>query len=282
MRLPLRLPLLSRALKQATVAVFAAMLLLPSITLAARAGSSDCILDHCADRQPAGASRAQTKPEAAAPPSAAPPSAETARTDGAEERGGVRHGPSKPGEFDFYVMSLSWSPGFCKLSEKSYSQCDAGANLGFVVHGLWPQYEHGFPEDCGGSSYPSRAAIDAAHGLYPDDGLARYEWRRHGTCSGKSPTDYFADVRRAREAITIPTAFLSAKDQQTLQPADIERAFEAANPKLKPGMIAVGCRSATLQDVKICFTKDLADFRACPELTNRDCKVHDLSVPPTR
>src|SRR6516165_2487386 len=54
-----------------------------------------------------------------------------------------------PGEFDYYVLSLSWSPSFCEEAEErgrnSQAQC-GGRPFSFVVHGLWPQYEHGFPE----------------------------------------------------------------------------------------------------------------------------------------
>src|SRR5450631_4308767 len=59
-----------------------------------------------------------------------------------------------PGEFDFYVLSLSWSPSFCEeASERGNSgrsqqvQC-GGRPYSFVVHGLWPQYERGFPDYC--------------------------------------------------------------------------------------------------------------------------------------
>ena len=58
-----------------------------------------------------------------------------------------------PGEFDFYVLSLSWSPSFCEEasergnSGRSQVQC-GGRPFSFVVHGLWPQYEHGFPDYC--------------------------------------------------------------------------------------------------------------------------------------
>ena len=113
-------------------------------------------------------------------------------------------GASTPGDFDFYVLSLSWSSGFCETlaGARAHGQCDAGANLGFVVHGLWPQYEHGYPSDCGPAArFPSRLALQGTQGLYPNEGLARHEWQKHGTCSGKSPTDYFADVRRARNLI---------------------------------------------------------------------------------
>jgi ribonuclease T2 len=254
------------------------------------AEDEDCILDHCADQiEPGPEPKAVSQPKAAPKPVEAkpdpandiqPPPQPASEPDvGAQPRG-----PSRSGSFDFYVLSLSWSPGFCATSGgRSYSQCQTGANLGFVVHGLWPQYEHGYPSDCRTSAaYPSRTAVESAHGLYPDDGLARYEWRRHGTCSGKSPSDYFADVRRAREAVTIPQPFQTANEQQSWVPFDIERAFIAANPHLKAGMVAVACRRGMLEEVRICFTKDLRDFQACPEVVHADCRVPNISVPPMR
>jgi Ribonuclease T2 family len=111
---------------------------------------------------------------------------------------------NSPGNFDFYVFSLSWSPSFCETpaAERARGQCETGANLGFVVHGLWPQYARGFPSDCSPAGrVPSRIALEGARDLYPSLGLARHEWAKHGTCSGKSPTDYFADVRRARDTV---------------------------------------------------------------------------------
>jgi ribonuclease T2 len=195
----------------------------------------------------------------------------------------VRGSASTPGDFDFYVLSLSWSSGFCETpaAARARGQCDAGANLGFVVHGLWPQYEHGYPSDCGPAArFPSRAALQRAQGLYPNEGLARHEWQKHGTCSGKSPTDYFADVRRARDSIIIPGPFVAAKEKQTWTPIDIARAFIAANTRLRPGMLGVACANGVLQEVRICFSKDLRNFRACPEISRRGCRAREISVPP--
>lgn len=188
-----------------------------------------------------------------------------------------------PGDFDFYVLSLSWSSGFCETAAgwQARGQCDAGANLGFVVHGLWPQYEHGYPSDCGPAArFPSRTALETAQGLYPSEGLARHEWRTHGTCSGKSPTDYFADVRRARESIVIPAPFAAPKEPQTWTPVDIARAFIAVNPRLRPGMLGVVCAGSVLREVRICLSKDLRDFHACPEVSRQGCRVREISVPP--
>jgi len=44
------------------------------------------------------------------------------------------------GEFDYYVMSLSWSPNWCALEgdARGSPQCDDSADFGWVLHGLWP------------------------------------------------------------------------------------------------------------------------------------------------
>jgi ribonuclease T2 len=52
-----------------------------------------------------------------------------------------------PGQFDFYVLSLSWSPSFCAgAAERGASQCVMrSATLFLRRQGLWPQYDEGFP-----------------------------------------------------------------------------------------------------------------------------------------
>ena len=62
----------------------------------------------------------------------------------------------EPGKFDFYVLVLSWSPSYCASVEERAAdrrrrpdqQCEGGRPYAFVVHGLWPQYERGFPSWC--------------------------------------------------------------------------------------------------------------------------------------
>lgn len=94
--------------------------------------------------------------------------ATTAQAQPRNQRGG------EPGSFDFYVLALSWSPGFCELDgerDRNREQCAEGAGLGFVVHGLWPQHEQGYPSECGPAGRtPSRIALDQAKGLFPSDG----------------------------------------------------------------------------------------------------------------
>jgi len=245
--------------------------------LAGAAQYSGCILDNCADKKPLPAPAPNNNPAPAGQGSTGDwsPNAGSALPSG---------GASASGDFDFYVFSLSWSPGFCDLggAEKAPDQCRSGANLGFVVHGLWPQDNQGYPSDCGGVTSPSWLVLESTRGLYPDIGLARYEWRKHGTCSGKSPAAYFADVRRARDLVVTPPMFQNAQSEQDTTALDIERAFIAANPRLRPGMLSVECVNGELSEVRICLSKDVRSFVPCPDVARHTCRTQDIAVAPMR
>ena len=189
----------------------------------------------------------------------------------------------RPGDFDFYVLSLSWSPSYCEAegNDRAAAECAGGRPYAFVVHGLWPQYERGFPADCDSPDWPSRRAVDAMTDVMPDPGLVRHEWRKHGTCSGLGPDAYFATLRAARAKVTIPDAFRRLSTYLTTTPAAIERAFLAANPAIKADGIAVTCDRRRLREVRVCLTPSL-DFRACGEVDRRACDQPKVVLPPVR
>jgi ribonuclease T2 len=193
-----------------------------------------------------------------------------------------------PGAFDYYVLSLSWSPSFCEDAQErgnnsrgTQAQC-GGRPFSFVVHGLWPQYEHGFPEYC---QHPSprlaRNIMTSMLDLMPAPGLIYSEWDKHGTCSGLGERAYFETVRKARAAIKIPDEYLQLSEEKTVAPAAIEDAFIKANPGLAADGIAVTCNSSRLSEVRICLSKDL-QFRSCEEIDRRACRRDQVSMPPTR
>src|SRR6195952_4681862 len=137
-----------------------------------------------------------------------------------------------PGEFDFYVLSLSWSPSFCEAaSERGRSgrsqdaQC-GGRPFSFVVHGLWPQYERGFPDYC---QRPAprldRNIMTSMPDLMPAPGVIFSEWDKHGTRSGLGARAYFETIRKARSAVKIPPEYLELADTKAVAPGAIEEAF---------------------------------------------------------
>ncbi len=231
--------------------------------------AGDCILDNCADQKPLPAA-----------PQAAPAPAPAANSWSNTRRGGT----TPTGDFDFYVLSLSWSPSFCAGggASRSRNQCAPGANPGFVVHGLWPQYSSGYPSQCAGDGFVPYSVLGSLNGLYPDLGLARHEWRQHGVCSGKTPAGYFADVRIARDNIVIPASLMAPAQDQAVSPLDVQRAFMQANPRLRSGMMTITCRRGELQEARFCFSKDLRDFVACPQVVREGCRSQSVVVPAGR
>ena len=189
-----------------------------------------------------------------------------------------------PGDFDFYVLSLSWSPTYCQDRGRSDRiQCGGPRPFAFVVHGLWPQYERGSPRDCdvGPRSGLPRKLVDGMLDIMPSPSLVRHQWRAHGSCSGLDPVDFFALTRAANQAVRIPDRFVDVTDYLTVSPNEVEAAFIAANPGLRRDGIAVSCDSRRLKEVRICMTRDLR-FRACDEVDRKSCRTNRLTMPPVR
>jgi ribonuclease T2 len=195
-------------------------------------------------------------------------------------------GPSATqGAFDFYVLSLSWSPTFCveQNGREDEEQCGKGRPYAFVVHGLWPQNETGFPSACQsrfGTRIDGGIAVDMLD-IMPSRDLVFHQWRKHGTCSGLSPDDFFDLTRTARQKIVIPRQFEGLTNHQTVSPAAVERAFMGANPKLSQNGIAVTCSTRYLKEVRICMDKTL-NFRPCTEVDSKSCRAEKTIMPPVR
>jgi ribonuclease T2 len=194
---------------------------------------------------------------------------------------------NEPGQFDFYVLALSWSPSFCEAASERNPNRTAGEQCGerpysFVVHGLWPQYEQGFPEFC---QVPAprldRNIVSSMLDLMPSPRLVFRGWDKHGTCSGLNPRAYFDALRKARAVTKIPPEFMEVKEPLSVSPAAVEEAFVKANPGMSREAVAVSCDSKRLNEVRICLTKDFR-FRDCAEIDRRACRRDIVVMPPVR
>ncbi len=190
----------------------------------------------------------------------------------------------RAGEFDYYVLSLSWTPTWCALEgdARASPQCDRGQGHGFTLHGLWPQYEAGWPSFCPTvERAPSRTETGAMADIMGTSGLAWHQWRKHGSCSGLSSQDYFRLSRLAYGQVTRPD-LLRQLDREVRLPAEvIEEAFLEANPALTDDMLTVTCQGGRVQEVRICLTRDL-EPRGCAADVARDCTLQDALFAPMR
>lgn len=187
--------------------------------------------------------------------------------------------------FDFYVLSLSWSPTYCASpqGQRSPQQCDGEGRHAFVVHGLWPQHERGYPQFCA-SREPQRVPQvlgETMFDIMPSMGLIGHQWRKHGSCTGLSQRDYLTTTRRAFDRVQIPPELSSGKSGLSLSAEEIEEMFVAANPKMTKQGIAASCEGRQLEEIRICLTKDL-QFRDCREVDRSGCRLNRIELPPIR
>lgn len=181
---------------------------------------------------------------------------------------GSAQGADLAGHFDYYVLSLSWSSNWCRLTgdARHAPECAAGRHKPFVLHGLWPESDTSYPADCRTSAAdPSRAETAAMADVMGSAGLAWHEWQKHGRCSGLSPAAYFSLARTAFGAITLPTVLEQLNHDVRVKPSVVAEAMLSSNPQLSPSDLVVTCDQGAIQEVRICLTKDLSP---------RPCSTH--------
>jgi ribonuclease T2 len=189
-----------------------------------------------------------------------------------------------PGEFAYYLLSLSWSPAYCLDSPRA-AECNGPRRYGFIVHGLWPQYESGAPEYCDAHSPLPDAVVEGMVDLMPARGLIHHEWSAHGSCSGLAAIDFFALLRRADEGVRIPAEFSgrgAATEQSLLA---IAAAFRRANPQLPEQGFVITCTRQSeprLREVRLCLGRNLAPRTCAADVLREGCRAASLIVPPIR
>ncbi len=190
----------------------------------------------------------------------------------------------RPGVFDYYVLVLGWSPTHCLIEGRLRrdTQCDAKTPHNFVLHGLWPQYDRGWPKDCyaGRRPWVPSEVIDTMRDIMPSKSLIIHEYATHGTCAGLTPEQYYDAARALYDRVSLPPEFTDPEARRDLSPEGVEREFLAANPWLSADMIAVTCRREALLDIRVCFDRDLRP-RKCGanEDQRRLCRAGKINVP---
>jgi ribonuclease T2 len=190
---------------------------------------------------------------------------------------------SEPGDFSYYLLSLSWSPAFC-LSSPGAAECNGPRRFGFIVHGLWPQNEKGWPENCDVNTPVPDSVVSGIADLMPARALVYHEWSAHGTCSGLNPAEYFALVRRAYSSIRVPAVFSGTPPIEE-SPAAIAAAFLGSNPRLSGASLVVTCSgqgAARLREVHICLDRDLNPRACSADAAHGACRAPTVIVPPIR
>lgn len=187
-----------------------------------------------------------------------------------------------PGQFDYYLLTLSWAPEFCATqgARGSSSECGPAHHFGFVVHGLWPENEDGsYPQHCASSSPVSQDIVRQMMPIMPASGLIQHEWSTHGTCSGLDSQTYFGDIKKAFSQLQIPAEYRSPSQPLSTSPQQIEQKFAAAN-NAPASSFRVSCSSSEFVALEVCLTKDLK-YRQCGNGV-RECRTPQITLLPTK
>lgn len=210
-----------------------------------------------------------------APPAATTPAAASAS---------AQVGKNVPGGFDFYVLSLSWSPQHCasrRAARPDDPQCGSNRAFGFVVHGLWPQYLTGYPESCAAALAVAPDLLQRMLRIMPSPRLIQHEWDKHGTCSGLPAEQYFANTEQLMAGVQIPPRYRAPTEPLRTSLSSLRAELLAQNPALPQdgSSVAVVCQGEFLQEVRLCYEKDFRP-RPCSGTVADSCPTSELTVRP--
>ncbi|MCC5964992.1 MAG: ribonuclease T [Natronohydrobacter sp.] len=199
---------------------------------------------------------------------------------------GEKQNTDTDGQSGYLMLAMTWTPSWCAVTgtERGDDRCATGSGAGWLVHGLWPQFEAGgWPEFCETAQpAPTRAETAAMMDIMGSDGLALHQWRKHGTCSGLSPERYFDKTRAAFASVTLPDRISSAGGRLRIAPGDLMAVFHAANPDIRENMAVLTCREGMAQEIRVCLTHDLTPRPCDSDVLSRGCRARNVALPALR
>ena len=182
------------------------------------------------------------------------------------------------------IRDSSWNASWCEREgdARGADQCDPKHDHGFTLHGLWPQSEQGWPSYCRTSERdPSRRMSGDMADIMGSSGLAWYQWKKHGRCSGLSGEDFYSLSRLAYSKVNRPDILRRLPRDMDLPPKVVEEAFLEVNPDMEADGVTVACRGGYIAEVRICLTRDLKP-RKCSYEVRRDCSAKTAEMPMMR
>ena len=195
-------------------------------------------------------------------------------------------GPSQSGEkgeFDYYLMALSWSPSFCETHPDAEEQCQH-KGYGFVLHGLWPQYDAGGgPENCATTDEVDKQDDRARARLHAeplaDRSRMAHAWRlqRHGTRR-------LFRTRRSRVRGVARAARAQRARKACRDDARTRCAPRSSRPirDLTDDMMSLHCSRGELVEVRVCLDKNVT-LHACGKRTQTRCPATaTITLPASR
>jgi len=157
------------------------------------------------------------------------------------------------------LLAISWQNAFCQTHQKR-RECrnvkfgDYAATH-FTLHGLWPQPRN--KVNCRGSR-----KVRLEKSLYQEllkvmpaakSGLQNHEWKKHGTCYGKSADAYFEDaIALVKQINASAVRELFAKNVgKTITSKNVMMAFDKAYGKGAGRKVKMMCKKGLITELQI-------------------------------
>lgn len=178
-------------------------------------------------------------------------------------------GCAESARFDYYLLALSVAPAFCEDQperKKSYAQCRSLSAPTFramplTLHGLWPnRLDRKHPAYCKGESRGAFCSLPPLSLATPTrawlakvmpgsaDCLDRYQWVKHGSCSGLPAEAYFKAsaelTERVNRAIGGEIGHHMGREVSLV---DLRAALSRADPELRDA-VSFDCRTPRTPD----------------------------------
>lgn len=200
----------------------------------------------------------------------------TGRSQAAHDPNEIDGGP--PGQFDLYLLTVSWEPGYCATSAgKGTAECKNPPR--FALHGLWPENTNGtYPAFCVPAA-PGPSDPSVFQDLYPDPSFLLSEWNKHGVCSGTSADTYFTNARQALQSLSLPPTLTGDQVPPSLTPEALLQLFATANPGKPPDAFRLSCGSNHFSAIQMCVDKTMQPV-SCAQI--KTCGATSVVIdPPT-
>lgn len=182
------------------------------------------------------------------------------------------------GRFDYYVLSLSWSPGFCssQTGKRDAEQCAPPRRNGFIVHGLWPQYAGGGWPQCCGKVPPLSPSptLDGAAKVMPSESLRRHEWAKHGSCVTTRQDEYFEMISRAASTYGLGPDPAGLSGQRIA----LSR-LKGYWPNVAPSAMTARCKGSALSELRLCLDTKLSPIPCPASAVNTDSCPGTVTLP---
>ncbi len=160
-----------------------------------------------------------------------------------------------PGKFDYYLLTLTWSPTYCATHHKPADREECSQHRGFIVHGLWPQNDNGgWPAFCREVPPIPRERVAKDLPIMPNAAMIQHEWEKHGSCTTMTSGAYLDALEQAFAQFHIPERLDKPAHAVTMRLKDTKRIVTEANPGLTSDMFSLRCsRQGQVEELRLCL-----------------------------